>query len=89
MQANIACGPKSTISEFAQSEFAAEIDAFEKIPTASGTLNFVRHPLVEPGATEIAPAPRLGEHTIELLRRAGYTAEQTAELKARGVINYP
>jgi len=78
LQANIACGAKSTISEFAQSEFAAEIDAFEKIPTETGALNFVRNPLVEPGATASEPAPRLGEHTIELLRQAGYTAEQTA-----------
>ncbi len=89
LQANIACGPKSTIAEFAGSAYAAEIGAFEQIAVEGDDLRFVRNPLVEAGATAVEPAPRLGEHTVELLRRAGYTAQQVADLKARQVINYP
>ena len=89
LQANIACGPKSSISEFAKSEFAAEIDAFEKIAVDGSERRFVRNPLVERGAAAVEPAPRLGEHTVELLKQAGYTAQQVAALKARQVINYP
>ena len=89
LQANIACGPKSSIAEFAGSDYAAEIGAFEKISVENGDLRFVRNPLVEPEAATAEPAPRLGEHTVELLGRAGYTAEQIADLKARQVVNYP
>jgi crotonobetainyl-CoA:carnitine CoA-transferase CaiB-like acyl-CoA transferase len=33
------------------------------------------------------PAPRLGEHSAEVLREAGYSEEQIAELARKGVIN--
>jgi CoA:oxalate CoA-transferase len=89
LQANIACGPKSSIAEFASSDYAAEISAFEKIPVEDGDLRFVRNPLVDSGAVAAEPAPRLGEHTVELLGWAGYSAEQIADLKARHIINYP
>ncbi|MCD6552714.1 MAG: CoA transferase, partial [Anaerolineae bacterium] len=38
-----------------------------------------------PGAVR-TPPPRLGEHTDELLRALGYSAEEIADLRARGVL---
>ncbi len=87
--ANIACGPKVTIPEFAQSEYAREIQAFETTKVPGGELDFVRHPLAEPGPGNADPAPQLGQHTIELLRLAGYSVEQMADLRARGIVGYP
>ena len=37
----------------------------------------------QPGARR--PAPRLGEHSAEVLREAGYTDAEIAELARRGV----
>jgi crotonobetainyl-CoA:carnitine CoA-transferase CaiB-like acyl-CoA transferase len=34
---------------------------------------------------ELAPAPRLGQHSAEVLREAGYTDAQIAELARSGV----
>src|SRR4051812_40006793 len=39
-----------------------------------------------PGA-QVRPAPKLGEHTEEILREIGLTPEQVGQLRARGVIN--
>jgi crotonobetainyl-CoA:carnitine CoA-transferase CaiB-like acyl-CoA transferase len=33
----------------------------------------------------VSPPPRLGEHAEQILARLGYTADQIAELRARGV----
>jgi crotonobetainyl-CoA:carnitine CoA-transferase CaiB-like acyl-CoA transferase len=35
------------------------------------------------------PAPRLGEHTEEILREAGFTAEAIEALRLKGVIGDP
>jgi crotonobetainyl-CoA:carnitine CoA-transferase CaiB-like acyl-CoA transferase len=34
----------------------------------------------------LAPPPRLGEHTAELLREAGYIEEQIGAFKNQGVV---
>ncbi|RLG33083.1 CoA transferase, partial [Methanosarcinales archaeon] len=38
-----------------------------------------------PGAVR-TPPPRLGEHTDELLRALGYSAEEITELREQGVL---
>ena len=39
-----------------------------------------------PGVHDRLPGPGLGEHTEEVLRVAGYTEEQIAELMAQGAV---
>jgi CoA:oxalate CoA-transferase len=87
--ASIVSGPKVTIREFAQSEFATVTNAFEKVHIEEGELGFVRHPLSEPNPRAPLAAPRLGEHTAELLEKIGYSLSETADLKARGIVVYP
>ena len=65
---------------------------------ATGFLRTVEHPsegsirsigvpvtFSESPSTPGRPAPRLGEHSLEVLREAGYTAEQVARLVDEGV----
>jgi len=38
-----------------------------------------------PGAIR-TPAPKLGEHTAEVLRSVGYSADEVDKLKAAGIV---
>jgi crotonobetainyl-CoA:carnitine CoA-transferase CaiB-like acyl-CoA transferase len=42
-----------------------------------------------PGSHARLPGPALGEHTVQALREAGYSAEQVAELLASGAAAGP
>lgn len=58
-----------------------------EVPEGSGR-RFVRVPILrpgEPGRTE-APAPRLGEHTDEILAGLGLNADDIARLRSSGAI---
>jgi formyl-CoA transferase len=61
------------------------------VPVAGGTGNLgmtVDSPLVIKESPKVAPhvAPKLGEHTVEILQELGFDAAQIDELLARGVI---
>jgi crotonobetainyl-CoA:carnitine CoA-transferase CaiB-like acyl-CoA transferase len=53
-----------------------------------GTLRYIRNParFAETPASLRAHPPKLGEHTDELLREAGYSAEEIAELRTEGAV---
>jgi crotonobetainyl-CoA:carnitine CoA-transferase CaiB-like acyl-CoA transferase len=87
-RARIAAAPQVSIPEFATSDLAQEIRAFEKMEGDGRQLTFVRHPLSDTDLLGRA-APRLGEHTIEVLEDLGYTAAQLEVLRERRVINFP
>jgi len=85
---DIPCGPILSMREIAQ----------EPALRATGTIVEVDHPTrgkyltvgnpikMSDSATEVTRAPLLGEHTEEVLRQFGYSAEQIADLRAERVI---
>lgn len=59
----------------------------DAVHPSEGPLHALAHPTrwsATPPARAFAPAPRLGEHTEEILREAGYGAERIHELLASG-----
>ncbi|MDG0980378.1 MAG: CoA transferase [Halieaceae bacterium] len=65
----VPCAPIRTLDDLFQNEHLAEIDFFQTVPTAYGEVRFPGIPTwfsVTPGHIRTG-APRLGEHTAELL----------------------
>jgi crotonobetainyl-CoA:carnitine CoA-transferase CaiB-like acyl-CoA transferase len=59
----------------------------DQVHPTEGTIHALAHPTRwsgTPPAREFAPAPLLGEHTVELLREAGYSASDVQALIAAG-----
>ena len=77
------------LQEFlADPQVAANQTVFEADDVAAGRIRYLRNPVrspTNPPSLRRHP-PRLGEHTDEVLRSAGYAEEAIAELRATGVI---
>ena len=83
--ADVPVGAVRTLAEVERGEQAEARGLFHQ--TASG-IKEVAFPAEIHGAHESVdrPAPKLGEHTDELLELAGYSAEEIAGLRRRGVV---
>src|SRR6516162_3155299 len=86
--ADIPSGPVNPLAELPADEHLAAVEMFPRAehPT-EGAIRIVRPPVRFGGAdcTMRRPAPRLGEHTREVLREAGLTDDEIADLLARNV----
>ena len=81
------CAPVNTMAEaLADPQVRAREMIVEVKHPERGTLREVASPVKTPGAiTAPAAAPRLGQHTEELLRELlGYDASRIASLRAAG-----
>lgn len=59
----------------------------EHVPPSAGRMLRPRSPSVRMGETiDLAPAPRHGEHTDQVLEELGFDTRQVAELREAGVI---
>ena len=83
--ADVAVGAIKTLAEVERGEQAEARGLFHQRPSG---IKEVAFPAEIHGAHESAdrPAPRLGEHTDEVLGLAGYSPDQIAELRGRGVV---
>ncbi|MEC8828825.1 MAG: CoA transferase [Actinomycetota bacterium] len=88
-EASIPAAKVLDLSEFANDPHLAEVELVQiaQHPT-EGAYKYVRDPVTySESATELRRhAPRLGEHSAELLEELGYSAEQISGLVAGGVV---
>jgi crotonobetainyl-CoA:carnitine CoA-transferase CaiB-like acyl-CoA transferase len=86
--ADIPCGPVNPLAELPHDAQLAAVDFFPRVVHPSeGPIRIVRPP-VKFGAADCAlrrPAPRLGEHSREILREAGLGEAEIDDLLARGI----
>jgi crotonobetainyl-CoA:carnitine CoA-transferase CaiB-like acyl-CoA transferase len=86
--ADIPCGPVNQLAELADDEQLAAVDFFPLTDHPSeGRIRMVRPP-VGFGDADCAlrrHAPRLGEHSREILREAGLGAKEVEDLISRGI----
>jgi len=86
--ADIPCGPVNRLGELPADEHLRAVDMFPQAdhPT-EGRIRMVRPPVRFSGADCALrhPAPRLGEHSWEILREAGFGDHEIADLLARRV----
>ena len=86
--ADIPCGPVNRLGELSVDEHLGAVDMFLHAdhPT-EGSIRMVRPPVRFSGADCALRrhAPRLGEHSREILREAGFGDSEIADLLARRV----
>lgn len=82
-------GPGATMAELAADPQAAAIGLFPEVPLpGGGSCRTVAAPMRIRGLdmTPRGPAPKVGEHTHDVLTEAGLSAEELTSLEAAGVI---
>jgi formyl-CoA transferase len=84
--AGVTFGPVCSVDEAADDPQAHKIGAI--VPFADGKGHTVSSPFHLDHATKAAPAraPTVGQHTEQVLREAGYSAEEIARLKGLGLL---
>ncbi len=90
-RADVPFGRVNSLAELEHDPQLADVGLFEPVRDAElGELKQLRSPFEVDGSRyDVSPnalAPRLGEHTDEILSSAGYSAERIAELLAAGVV---
>jgi crotonobetainyl-CoA:carnitine CoA-transferase CaiB-like acyl-CoA transferase len=90
--ADIPCGPVNALEDLPRDEQLAAVDFFPLVEHPSeGTIRMTRPPVRFAGecAAPRRPAPRLGEHTREILFEAGLREAEIDDLIARGIAFEP
>lgn len=88
-RSNIPCGPVYTVPEMFEDEQVRHLGVAAPVVRADGTtIRVISQPVVleRTPATLQSSAPRIGEHSGEILREVGYSDEEIGQLEAEGVI---
>ena len=88
-RSNIPCGPVYTVPEMFEDEQVRHLGVAAPVARADGTtIQVISQPvtLERTPATLQSSAPRIGEHSSEILREVGYSDEEIDALEAEGVI---
>jgi crotonobetainyl-CoA:carnitine CoA-transferase CaiB-like acyl-CoA transferase len=89
MAAGVPTGPVQTADEIHNCPQVASRGMLVEVDDPDlGPLKFARTAIRLSRACEVEgrPAPRLGEHTADVLGRIGYTPAQVEDLKKQGVV---
>jgi crotonobetainyl-CoA:carnitine CoA-transferase CaiB-like acyl-CoA transferase len=89
-EADIPCGPINTLDDLFDEPHLTSAGFFRTEDHPSeGPLRVTRHPLDFANVPETGtrPAPRLGQHSREVLAEAGVTADEIAALVKSGAVN--
>lgn len=86
--AGIACARLNTVADLAAHPQLAARERWREVATPVGPLRAMLPPITFPDGQEpgMGAIPALGEHTDALLREAGLTADDIAELRRDGVV---
>jgi crotonobetainyl-CoA:carnitine CoA-transferase CaiB-like acyl-CoA transferase len=86
--AHVLCGPLLTMEDVADDPVLASRGLWADVEHPDmGRVRIPGRPFItDPPWSLRRPAPRLGQHTDEVLAEAGYTPEAIAGLRAEGVI---
>jgi formyl-CoA transferase len=84
----IPCGPVLSTKELIEDETLAELGTVVEVDQPGrGTFRTVGCPVrLSDSAVQVGPAPRLGEHTDEVLAGLGYAPDDIAALRAAGAV---
>jgi len=87
-QYDIPCGPILSMKEIAEDVSLRETGTIVEVdhPTRGKHLTVGNPIKMSDSPTEVTRAPLLGEHTEEVLRELGYSANDVATLRAERVI---
>jgi crotonobetainyl-CoA:carnitine CoA-transferase CaiB-like acyl-CoA transferase len=88
-RSNIPCGPVYTVPEMFEDEQVRHLGVAAPVVRPDGsTIRVISQPvtLERTPATLQSSAPRIGEHSSEILREVGYSDEEIGALEAEGVI---
>lgn len=75
----IPCSMVESIKSIADSPIAAEYAAFSQVVSDGRTMSYARNPIADRSQTE-SPAPKLGEHSAEILAELGLSEQDIAAL---------
>ncbi|MFD7441085.1 CaiB/BaiF CoA transferase family protein [Streptomyces sp. NPDC059909] len=86
--AGIACARLNTIADLADHPQLVARSRWREVASPAGALRALLPPITLPGGPDarMGAIPALGEHTDALLREAGLTPEEIAELREDGVV---
>ena len=88
-EAGIPCGPIYSLDQTFDDEQVRHLGVAQKVTSpVRGEIEIVGQPVhMSRTPTQlVAPAPEYGEHTDEVLQGLGYSAQETADLRDRGIV---
>ena len=81
----VPAAPVYDVAQALENDFVAEQKRLLDFDHPSGPVRMIASP-VRAGEHPVRPAPMMGEHTGETLRRAGYSDDEIAQLRALGAL---